>query len=282
MRIDLHTHSTASDGTDRPADLVRLARETGLDVIALTDHDTTGGWREAAEALPDGLTLVRGAEISCIDDDGISLHMLGYLFDPEEPEFARARELVRTDRVRRARAMVERCVALGAPITWERVVEIAGDGAVGRPHVATALVEAGVIDDLAEAFTPDWLKDGGRAFVAKYEIAAVEAVRMIRAAGGVAVFAHPGASKRGRTVSDATIESLAAHGLGGIEVDHFDHDDDTRAHLRDLARGLDLPTTGSSDYHGSRKILALGLHTTAPDAYEAIMDQAHGVAPLTG
>ncbi|HSA52644.1 MAG TPA: PHP domain-containing protein [Yinghuangia sp.] len=280
MRIDLHTHSTASDGTDRPAELVRLAREAGLDVVALTDHDTTDGWREAAEALPDGLTLVRGAEISCIDDDGISLHMLGYLFDPDEPEFARARELVRTDRVRRARAMVERCIALGAPIRWERVVEIAGGGAVGRPHVATALVEAGVVADVSGAFTPEWLKDGGRAFVDKYEVSAAEAVRMIQAAGGVAVFAHPGANKRGRTVSDATIESLAAQGLAGIEVDHLDHDDDTRAHLRDLARGLGLPTTGSSDYHGSRKTVSLGRYTTDPDAYEAIMDRARGVAPL--
>lgn len=282
LRIDLHTHSTASDGTDRPAELVRLAREAGLDVVALTDHDTTGGWDEAAAALPEGLTLVRGAEISCIDDDGISLHMLGYLFDPDEPEFARARELVRTDRVRRARAMVERCVDLGAPITWKRVVEIAGGGAVGRPHVATALVEAGVIADVSGAFTMDWLKDGGRAFVAKYEISASDAVRMIRAAGGVAVFAHPGANKRGRTVSDATIESLAAQGLGGIEVDHLDHDDDTRAHLRDLAHGLGLPTTGSSDYHGSRKDIALGRYTTDFEAYEAIVAQGRGVALVAG
>ncbi|NUU24047.1 MAG: PHP domain-containing protein [Streptomycetaceae bacterium] len=281
MRIDLHTHSTASDGTDAPADLVRLAREAGLDVVALTDHDTTGGWHEAAAALPDGLTLVRGAEISCVDADGISLHMLGYLFDPDEPEFLRERELVRTDRVRRAKAMVERCIELGAPITWERVAEIAGDGAVGRPHVASALVEAGVIADVSAAFTPDWLKDGGRAYVPKYCIPAVEAVRMIRAAGGVAVFAHPRAVKRGRTVSDATIEELAAAGLGGLEVDHFDHDDAARTHLREMARDLDLVTTGSSDYHGSRKILGLGQFTTDPKAFEAIADQARGV-PLLG
>ncbi|WTW97171.1 PHP domain-containing protein [Streptomycetaceae bacterium NBC_01309] len=280
MRIDLHTHSSASDGTDTPAALVRTAREAGLDVVALTDHDTTGGWAEAEAALPDGLALVRGAEISCIDADGISLHMLGYLFDPDEPEFARARELVRTDRVRRARAMVERCIELGAPITWEHVVEIAGNGAVGRPHVATALVEAGVVADVSGAFTPEWLKDGGRAFVDKYEISVADAVRMIRGAGGVAVFAHPGATKRGRTVSDATIESLAEAGLAGVEVDHIDHDDDMRAHLRDLARGLGLVTTGSSDYHGTRKTVGIGRYTTDPDTYAAIAGQATGVPVL--
>ncbi|MDI2131009.1 PHP domain-containing protein [Yinghuangia seranimata] len=280
MRIDLHTHSTASDGTESPAAVMRHAREAGLDVVALTDHDTTGGWDEAAAALPDGLTLVRGAEISAIDGDGISLHMLGYLFDPDEPEFARARELVRTDRVRRARAMVDRCVELGAPITWERVVEIAGDGAVGRPHVATALVEAGVVADVSGAFTPEWLKDGGRAFVDKYEISAADAVRMIRAAGGVAVFAHPGATKRGRTVSDASIAGLAEAGLSGLEVDHLDHDDAMRAHLRGLAAEFDLVTTGSSDYHGSRKTVEIGRFTTDPEAFEAIADRAHGVPLL--
>ncbi|WP_439676507.1 PHP domain-containing protein [Embleya sp. MST-111070] len=281
MRIDLHTHSTASDGTDAPADLVRKARAAGLDVVALTDHDTTSGWAEAAEALPDGLTLVRGAEISCVAEGGISLHMLGYLFDPAEPEFARARELVRTDRVRRAEAMVARCRELGAPITWERVREIAGGGAVGRPHVATALVEAGVVADVSAAFTPEWLKDGGRAFVGKYEIEAADAVRLINGAGGAAVFAHPGAVTRGRTVSDATIAELAEAGLAGIEVDHMDHDDTMRVHLRGLAGELRLITTGSSDYHGTRKTINLGEITTDPESYGAIAELATGARPLT-
>jgi 3',5'-nucleoside bisphosphate phosphatase len=246
-------------------------------VVALTDHDTTGGWAEAVDALPSGLTLVRGAEISCVAEDGISLHMLGYLFDPAEPEFARARELVRTDRVRRAEAMVERCRELGAPIDWARVREIAAGATVGRPHVATALVEAGVVADVSGAFTPQWLADGGRAFVNKYEIRAEEAVRLIRSAGGVAVFAHPGAVKRGRTVSDATIAALADAGLAGLEVDHMDQDAAMRAHLRGLASDLRLITTGSSDYHGTRKTIGLGEHTTAPEAYEAIVDRATGV-----
>ncbi|MFI1378835.1 PHP domain-containing protein [Embleya sp. NPDC020886] len=281
MRIDLHTHSTASDGTDTPAELVVKARAAGLDVVALTDHDTTAGWTAAAEALPHGLTLVRGAEISCVAEGGISLHMLGYLFDPTEPEFARARELVRTDRVRRAEAMVERCRELGAPITWARVREIAGGGAVGRPHVATALVEAGVVADVSGAFTAQWLKDGGRAFVEKYEIHAVDAVRLIGGAGGAAVFAHPGAVKRGRTVSDATIAELAEAGLAGIEVDHMDHDDAMRAHLRGLAGDLRLITTGSSDYHGTRKTINLGENTTDPESYGAIAELATGARPIT-
>ncbi|MET7301424.1 PHP domain-containing protein [Embleya sp. NPDC005575] len=281
MRIDLHTHSTASDGTDTPAELVVKARAAGLDVVALTDHDTTAGWTAAAEALPHGLTLVRGAEISCVAEGGISLHMLGYLFDPTEPEFAQARDLLRTDRVRRAEAMVERCRELGAPITWARVREIAGGGAVGRPHVATALVEAGVVADVSGAFTAQWLANGGRAFVEKYEIQAIDAVRLIGGAGGVAVFAHPGAVKRGRTVSDATIAELAEAGLAGIEVDHMDHDDAMRAHLRALAGDLRLITTGSSDYHGTRKTIDLGENTTDPESYGAIAELATGARPIT-
>lgn len=162
MRIDLHTHSTASDGTDTPAELVARAAAAGLDVVALTDHDTVRGHADALAALPEGLTLVTGAELSC-RLDGVSLHMLAYLFDPTEPEFARERELVRDDRVPRARAMVAKLRALGVPVTWEQVARIAGDGSVGRPHVAAALVEAGVVPTVSDAFTPEWLGDGGRA-----------------------------------------------------------------------------------------------------------------------
>nr|WP_202512604.1 PHP domain-containing protein [Streptomyces sp. SID3343] len=277
----MHTHSTASDGTDSPAELVREARAAGLDVVALTDHDTTSGWAGAVDALPSGLTLVRGAEISCVAEGDVSVHMLGYLFDPTEPEFARARELVRTDRVRRAEAMVRRCRELGAPITWERVREIAAGATVGRPHVARALVEAGVVADVSEAFTPQWLKDGGRAFVNKYEIRADEAVRLIRAAGGVAVFAHPGAVKRGRTVSDAGIAALADAGLFGIEVDHMDHDARMRDHLRGLASDLRLVPTGSSDYHGTHKSIALGDNTTPVESYEAITAEATGIPTVS-
>ncbi|MGW2833052.1 PHP domain-containing protein [Streptomyces sp. NPDC001286] len=281
MRIDLHTHSTASDGTDTPAELVRHAAAAGLDVVALTDHDTTRGHVEATAALPAGLTLVTGAELSC-RVDGVSMHMLAYLFDPEEPALLAERELVRDDRVPRAQGMVARLNELGVPVTWEQVRRIAGDGSVGRPHVATALVELGVVATVSDAFTQEWLADGGRAFVEKHETDPFEAIRLVKAAGGVTVFAHPGASKRGRTVPEATIAEMAAAGLDGIEVDHMDHDPDTRARLRGLARELGLLVTGSSDYHGSRKTCVLGEYTTDPDVYGEITRRATGAFPVPG
>ncbi|WP_326598851.1 PHP domain-containing protein [Streptomyces sp. NBC_01803] len=280
MRIDLHTHSTASDGTDSPAELVRGAAAAGLDVVALTDHDTVAGWPEAAAALPPGLTLVTGAEISC-RLDGISLHMLAYLFDPDEPELARERDLLRDDRVPRAKAIVAKLRELGVPVTWERVRELA-DGAVGRPHIATAMVETGVIPDVSAAFTSEWIADGGRAHVEKHELDARTAVRLIRNAGGVAVFAHPLAARRGRIVSDEAITELVAAGLDGVEVDHMDHDPPTRDRLRAMARDLGLLTTGSSDYHGTRKTCVLGEHTTSPEVYDEITTRAKGTRPITG
>ncbi|WP_411150294.1 PHP domain-containing protein [Streptomyces sp. A30] len=281
MRIDLHTHSTASDGTDTPAELVRNAAAAGLDVVALTDHDTTRGHAEAVAALPEGLTLVTGAELSC-RVDGVSMHMLAYLFDPEEPALLAERELVRDDRVPRARGMVARLQEQGVLVTWEQVARIAGDGSVGRPHVATALVELGVVPTVGDAFTADWLADGGRAYVAKHETDPFEAIRLIKGAGGVAVFAHPGASKRGRTVPEAAIAEMAAAGLDGIEVDHMDHDPDTRARLRGLAKELGLLTTGSSDYHGSRKTCVLGEYVTDPEVYGEITRRATGAFPVPG
>ncbi|MEU7634804.1 MULTISPECIES: PHP domain-containing protein [unclassified Streptomyces] len=281
MRIDLHTHSTASDGTDTPAELVRNAAAAGLDVVALTDHDTVGGYAEARAALPEGLTLVTGAELSC-RLDGVSLHMLAYLFDPEEPELARERELVRDDRVPRARAMVGKLRELGVPVTWEQVARIAGDGAVGRPHIATALVELGVVGSVSDAFTSEWLANDGRAYVEKHELDPFDAIRLVKAAGGVTVFAHPLAVKRGSCVPEGAIAELAAAGLDGIEVDHMDHDDPTRARLRGLAADLGLLTTGSSDYHGSRKTCGLGDCTTDPEIYGEIVRRATGAFPVPG
>jgi 3',5'-nucleoside bisphosphate phosphatase len=291
VRIDLHTHSTASDGTDRPAELIAAATAAGLDVVALTDHDTTAGWADAAAAVRAGRgrapTLVPGAEISC-RLGSIPIHLLAYLFDSAEPEFAAERELLRDDRVRRARLIVERCRELGAPITWERVLEIAGatrgaEGqAVGRPHVATALVEAGVVATVDDAFTPEWLADGGRAYIDKYALEPVRAIALVRAAGGVTVFAHPGAHRRGRTVTEYDIADLAAAGLTGLEVDHVDHDDATRAELRSLGTDLGLVLTGSSDYHGARKAIPLGAHTTDPREYEALVARATGAQVVAG
>ncbi|MET7289722.1 PHP domain-containing protein [Streptomyces sp. NPDC005573] len=281
MRIDLHCHSTASDGTDTPAELVRNAATAGLDVVALTDHDTTRGHAEAVAALPEGLTLVTGAELSC-RVDGVSMHMLAYLFDPEDPALLAERELVRDDRVPRARAMVGKLNALGVPVTWEQVERIAAGGSVGRPHVASALVELGVVPTVSDAFTAEWLADGGRAYAEKHETDPFEAIRLVKGAGGVAVFAHPAAAKRGRTVPESTIAELAAAGLDGIEVDHLDHDADTRTRLRGLAADLGLLVTGSSDYHGSRKTVALGDCTTDPEVYGEIIRRATGAFPVPG
>ncbi|MDH3035546.1 PHP domain-containing protein [Streptomyces sp. TRM75561] len=281
MRIDLHTHSTASDGTDTPAELVRKAAAAGLDVVALTDHDTTRGHAEALAALPQGLTLVTGAELSC-RLDGVSMHLLAYLFDPEEPALLAERELVRDDRVPRAKGMIAKLNELGVPVTWEQVARIAGNGSVGRPHVASALVELGVVDSVSDAFTPEWLADGGRAYVPKHETDPFEAVRLVKNAGGVAVFAHPAAVKRGRTVPDSAIAELARAGLDGIEVDHMDHDPGTRARLRGLAGELGLLVTGSSDYHGSRKTCVLGEFSTHPEVYGEITRRATGAFPVPG
>ncbi|MEU5973362.1 PHP domain-containing protein [Streptomyces sp. NPDC047315] len=284
MRIDLHTHSTASDGTDTPAELVRNAAAAGLDVVALTDHDTTRGHAEATaalSALDRPLTLVTGAEISCALD-GVSLHLLAYLFDPEEPELLRERELLRDDRVPRAQAMVAKLRELGVPVEWEQVARIAGDGTVGRPHVAAAMVEVGAVATVSDAFTEEWIADGGRAHVIKHELDPFTAVRLVKAAGGVAVFAHPAAVKRGRTVPEEAIAELAAAGLDGIEVDHVDHDGPTRARLRALAADLGLLTTGSSDYHGSRKDVLLGQFTTDPEIYGEITRRATGAFPVPG
>ncbi|HEY5049809.1 MAG TPA: PHP domain-containing protein, partial [Acidothermaceae bacterium] len=205
MRIDLHVHSNASDGTDPPGDLVRKAWRLALDGapldgIALTDHDTIAGYDEAAAALealvgrPERpFVVVPGAEISCILGD-VSLHLLGYLFDPADPPLAGELELLRTDRIRRAKAMVDKLVELGAPVTWPEVSAIAGDGAVGRPHIAQALVDAGVVADIPAAFVPEWIANDGRAYVEKYSLAPARAIALVRDAGGVTVFAHPAAS----------------------------------------------------------------------------------------
>ena len=273
-RIDLHTHSTASDGTTPPAVLVREAREQGLDVVALTDHDTTAGHADAVAALPAGLALVRGAEISCARG-GVSLHLLAYLFDPDEPRLADALRALRESRVRRAQGMVRRLEADGTGVTWDQVLALAG-GTVGRPHIAQALMATGHVGSVSEAFSPDWIGTHGRYWEPKLELDVVEGVRLVVAAGGVAVFAHPAAVQRGRTVGDDVVREMTAAGLTGLEVDHADHDDDARRHLRALADELDLVTTGGSDFHGTNKTLRLGAHTTSPSVYAALVERASG------
>jgi predicted metal-dependent phosphoesterase TrpH len=279
VRADLHSHSTASDGTSTPAEVMCRARAAGLDVIALTDHDTVAGHDEARAALPPGLTLVPGMELSC-RLDGHSVHLLGYLFDPAYPELAAETARIRESRVRRAEEMVERLAELGVPVTWEQVRAIAGDGVVGRPHVARAMVEAGVIESPEQAFGPDWIGEGGPAHVRRYALDPARAIALVRAAGGVSVLAHPRA--RGWEVPDNVIAGLAAAGLGGIEVWHPDQDQAQRTALQDLAARLNLVASGGSDDHGELTGYRLGSDTIAPDAYERLVSQATGAAPVSG
>jgi predicted metal-dependent phosphoesterase TrpH len=280
-RIDLHTHSTASDGTLAPDRLVAAGAEAGLDVMAITDHDTTGGWAAAAAARPPGLSLVRGAELSCRwhgAAPAVPLHLLAYLFDPTEPELAAELVRIRADREQRGQKIVRLLRADGVDVSWAEVMGYAAGGSVGRPHIAQALIRAGLVATTSEAFASQWL--GARYFMPKADLDVFDAIRLIRAAGGVPVFAHPRATRRGRIVSDELIAELAAAGLFGLEADHEDHSPAERAHVRALADKLDLVVTGSSDFHGSHKTVRLGAFTTAPEAYEKIVAAATGVPVL--
>jgi predicted metal-dependent phosphoesterase TrpH len=287
MLIDLHTHSTASDGTDSPAELVVAARTAGLDVVALTDHDTTVGWAAAATALPPGLTLVRGLELSCRwnPPDGsrsTELHLLGYLVDPAHPELAATLNRLRTSRLDRARRMTERMAAAGVPVHWERVSQLAAGASAGRPHIARALVEAGIVDSVDEAFGT-LLSSRSPYHEPKEDLDALVGVRLVLAAGGVPVFAHPLARMRGRVVGEDAVRAMADAGLAGLEVDHPDHTEADRERLRALAAELGLLVTGSSDYHGSNKRVRVGGGgSTAPDQYEKLVALATGSVPLTG
>lgn len=276
-RIDLHVHSSASDGTDAAADLPVLAAQAGLDVVAITDHDTTRGWAAATEAVPAGLTLVPGAELSCattVAGRPISLHLLGLLFDPAEPEFAAARAAMRASRLERVDRWEELLRADGYDLSLEPLRRRAEVGVVGRPDLATALVDAGLVPDFESAFGPEWA--GGRYRVAKVEWDAEVAIGLIRAAGGVAVFAHPYARRRGPVVGPEEIRRLAAAGLHGLEVEHPDHDPADREELRGLAAELNLVVTGGSDYHGTRKRQGMGAETTAPEQLDRLLEQATG------
>jgi 3',5'-nucleoside bisphosphate phosphatase len=278
VRIDLHTHSTASDGTDPPARVMRRARDAGLDVIALTDHDTVAGYAEARRALPPGLTLLTGVELSCRVDDR-SVHMLGYAVDPGNTELAAACAALTEARLGRARRMVEVLRELGVGITWAQVEALASGGVVGRPHIARAMTAAGAIDRPEQAFTQRWIGAGGRAYVSRYALGPVAAIRLLRAAGGVGVLAHPGAVSRGERLSDQAIAELAAAGMAGLEVAHPDHDCAERKRLGALAASLDLVPTGGSDDHGSLTGDRIGCETTAPEAYERLMSRSPGGGP---
>lgn len=288
MRIDLHAHSTRSDGTDTPAELVATAAVAGLDVVALTDHDTTAGWAEAVAALPAGLRLIRGAEFSCIAPDGrdgrVSVHLLGYLFDPASEAIIAEQVRLRDERRMRLRAMAQRMAADGFPVDPDALLgDLAPDASAGRPHLARALVSASVVDSVQEAFHR-FLNTGGPYYTGRADTDISTAVRMVRAAGGVPVLAHAAARRRGPVVAPVVIAELAAEGLAGVEVDHPDHTGDERAALGDLAAALGLLITGGSDYHGANKTVSLGQEMTDPEALERIEELAarSRIAAVTG
>ena len=283
MRIDLHTHSSVSDGTETPAELMQTARAAGLDVVALTDHDTTDGWAAARDARPAGLTVVPGMELSCRwfpdDQPPISVHLLAYLFDPDSPALSAERARLREERLSRGERIVDALAADGYPVTWAEIVEASAGGVVGRPHVARALVRAGVVESVDAAFAT-LLHHRSPYYVTKADTDVRQGIALVRAAGGVPVFAHGLATKRGRVLDDAAVAAMAEAGLLGLEVDHPDHSDDERAHMQGLAADLGLLTTGSSDYHGTNKTTPIGACTTDPQQYEALVAAGTGAAPF--
>ena len=276
MRIDLHTHSSVSDGTEEPAGVVAAAVRERLDAIALTDHDTTAGWDAAAAAARRlGVTLVPGMEVSCRSADGISVHVLSYLHDPAHPGLLEEIGRSRAARVSRAELMVQR-LAEDFPIDWDAVQEQVAPGAtIGRPHIADALVAAGVVPNRSAAFS-GILTARSPYFVAHYAPDPARAVELVRQAGGVPVFAHPVASSRGRVVGEETFHEMIDAGLQGVEVDHRDNPAEGREWLRRLAKDNSLLVTGSSDYHGTGKPNRLAENTTDPAVLARIAELGTG------
>ena len=272
--IDLHTHTNKSDGTDNPRELVNKAIAMGLTVLGISDHDSTAGWEEAAQTVRGGLHLVLGSEISCLTHDGISVHMLGLLFDQEHQQMQVMLEETRDGRLPRMRKMIEKMRAAGIDISMQDVEAARPEGAtLGRPHLADALVNKGVISSRDQAFQ-GMLNNDSEFYVSHAAPTPAEAIAMIRSAGGVAVIAHPFASLRGQILQASDFQELIDAGLNGIEVDHRDHNPDEREMLRKLARELDLVVTGSSDYHGTGKLNALAEFQTSPAEWEKLESKA--------
>ena len=268
--IDLHTHTTASDGTDSPAELINKALSAGIQTLAITDHDSTSGWTEAIAALRPPMSLVLGAEISTLTLTGISVHILGLLFDGQDSQLQAMLADSRDTRIPRMRKMVELMASDGIAITMEDVIAATPPGAtVGRPHLADALVKNKVVATRDEAFI-DLLHNASKYYVTHAAPTPEDAIIQIRKAGGVAVIAHPFASRRGEVISVSTFASLVAAGLNGIEVNHRDHSQVEREQLSEIADQLALVKTGSSDYHGNGKLNALGENLTDPAQWERL------------
>lgn len=243
-RVDLHMHTTASDGQYAPPELVGLARQRGLNIIAITDHDTTAGLEEALQAAHGAPLIIPGIELSAESEVG-DVHMLGYFLDTTHTAFQDRLTRFRQDRQQRAERITQRLTDLGMPVEWQRIVAIANGGAIGRPHIARALLEAGYVNSISEAFDR-YLYNGGPAYVARQRLSPEEAVALVHSAGGAAVMAHPGLV---RNYGKLLVERLIPAGLDGVEVVHPKNDPDTRLNLRGLAAQHNLIMTGGSDFH---------------------------------
>jgi len=273
--IDLHAHTTCSDGTDSPLALVKKAAASGITVLGVTDHDSTSGWTEATSALHGNLQLALGAEVSCLTTDGISVHMLGLLFDGENQALQQLLSDSRDTRIPRMKKMIENLQAAGYEISLEDVQAATPDGAtVGRPHLADALVAKKIVKSRDEAFT-DLLHNDSPFYVSHFAPTPEDAIKAIRVAGGVAVIAHPFASRRGQTLDANAFAPLVAAGLNGIEVFHRDQSADERSQLLAVASELGLVVTGSSDYHGTGKLNQLGENTTTQAEWERLESMAN-------
>ena len=272
--IDLHTHTTASDGTDSPFALVKKALATGVTILGITDHDSTAGWAEAITAIQPQIQLVLGAEVSCLTTDGISVHMLGLLFDGEDEQIQQMLSDSRDTRLPRMRKMVALLQADGFDISLEDVYEAAPDQAtIGRPHLADALVAKKIVATRDEAFA-DLLHNESKYYVTHAAPTPADAIATIKSAGGVAVIAHPFASRRGQILTADSFQDLVAAGLDGIEVHHRDQSAAEQRVLTEIARELHLVTTGASDYHGTGKLNAMAENTTHPAQWEALEARA--------
>lgn len=272
--IDLHTHTTCSDGTDSPLALVKKAASSGITILGLTDHDSTAGWDEAVAALHGNLQLVLGAEVSCLTEDGVSVHVLGLLFDGENQPLQQLLADSRDTRIPRMKKMIENLQGAGFDITLDDVAAATPPGAtLGRPHLADALVAKKIIKSRDEAFA-GLINNESPHYVSHFAPTPEESIKAIRAAGGVAVIAHPFASRRGQILTPETFNSLVAAGLNGVEVFHRDQSEEERAQLIEIARELNLAITGSSDYHGTGKMNQLGENTTAAAEWERLESMA--------
>jgi len=272
--IDLHTHTTFSDGTDTPTQLINKALAAGITTIALTDHDSISGWQEATTALRPGICLVPGAEVSCQTLDGISVHILGLLFDSSNTELIDTLEKTRENRFGRMEKIIAKINEAGIEISMSEVLEQLSDGAtLGRPHLADALIKKGVVASREEAFT-QMLHNHSKYYVSHYSPTPEAVIKLIKDAGGVSVIAHPMASHRGRIISLDTFGSLIQAGLDGIEVDHRDHSAEEKTQLISLAKESKLVMTGASDYHGNGKLNLLGEYTTEPAQWQKLEERA--------